>query len=117
MIDLQAITRTFLDPAIWLSKREHKVDAPTIQAVHDRTRTRTDRQEVLKGWLQSYKVFMGLEDCDRYMVVTTVLDFADEHGCDSDLRLPHNVLITNFDALHDKCRNVVRRKKDTTQAT
>lgn len=113
MIDLNAITRTLLHPAICLSKREHKVDAPTIQAVHDKTTTM--RQDVLKRWLQSYGVFQGLEGSERLSVVTKVLEIADENGCNADLRLSHDELFTKFDALHKECCKLVRPNKDGSQ--
>jgi hypothetical protein len=116
MIDLHAITRTFLHPAICLSKREHEVDAPTIQAVHDKTKT--NRQDVLKRWLQSYGVFQGLEGSERLSVVRKVLEIADENGCNADLRFSHesrDELFTKFDALHKECCNLVSANNDGSQ--
>ena len=113
MIDLHAITRTFLPPAISLSKREHKVDASAIQAIHDKTTT--NRQEVLKRWLQSYGVFQGLGGSERLAVVTTVLKIADENGCNTDLRLSPDELFAKFDALHKECCKLARAKKDGSQ--
>lgn len=113
MIDLQAITRTYLQQAISLSRREHQADAPAVQAVHDKTQT--NRQDALRKWLQSYQVFQGFVNSDRSAVAAAVLDFADGGGCDPELSLSYDELISRFDALHEKCRNVVRPKKDTTR--
>jgi hypothetical protein len=113
MIDLLAITRTFLPPAISLSKGEHKLDAATIQAVHGKSTI--NRQNVLKQWLHSYGVFQGLEDSERSRVVTKVLEFADGDGCNTGLRLSHDLLIAKFDTLHKECRAIVRTKRDGSQ--
>jgi hypothetical protein len=113
MIDLHAVTRTFLPPAICLSKREHEIDAPTIKAVHNKTQS--NRHDVLKRWLQRYGVFQGLDDSERLKIVATIIDFADQQGCNPDIRLSHDALIKHFDALHNKCRDVVRRNKDASR--
>ena len=107
MIDLDAVVETYLGPAIELAVREHKIDAPTIHAVH--TKTAPDRHATLMSWLQRYNVFQGLEKIDRVELVRTVLPFADERGCDPDLG-PHDTLIKKFDALYARCSNAVRIK-------
>jgi hypothetical protein len=107
MIDLHAVARTYLQPAISLSRREHQVDAPAIQAVHDKAET--SRKDALGKWLQTYGVFQGLLSADRVGLASAVLNFADENECDLELSLPYDELIQKFDALHQKCRSVVQR--------
>jgi len=104
MIDLQTLTRTYLQAAISLSVREHRADAPAVQAVQERTYI--GRDNALKKWLGSYRVtrFRGSDEA-----VATVLKFADEVRCDPYVRLSYDELISNFDSLHEKCLSIVRR--------
>jgi len=113
MLDLDAVARTFLRPAIWLSKREHVVDAPVIKAVHDQNQPK--REDVLKNWLRSYSVLQGLCDDQRDAVVRAILRFADKRECDLDLSLSYNGVMTNFRELYYDCKNVVQR--DVTSLT
>src|SRR5229473_605661 len=105
MIDLQTITRAYLRDAISLSKREHHADAPAVQAVHVRTHMGR-RQDALRKWLGSYRVtrFRGADQA-----VAAVLKFADDGGCDREVRLSYDELISRFDALHEQCRKLVPR--------
>jgi hypothetical protein len=110
MIDLQTITRAYLQDAISLSRREHQGDAPAVQAVHDRTQM--GRQDALRKWLGSYRVtrFSG---ADR--AAAAVLKFADDGGCDREVRLSYDELMSKFDTLHEQCRKLVHLNKDNAQ--
>jgi hypothetical protein len=70
------------------------------------------RQDALRKWLGSYRVtrFRG---ADR--AAAAVLKFADDGGCDREVRLSYDELISKFDALHEQCRKLVPLNKDNAQ--
>jgi hypothetical protein len=81
MIDLEMLARTFVGPAIEITKAniKKKMDDPAIQAVHNKGQL--DRKNALKSWLESYAAFIGFTKEDRLRVVDGMLGFADTQGC------------------------------------
>jgi hypothetical protein len=117
LIDIPGIARAYLDHAVSLSKREAKVDAPALEAVHNRNRAQNNRVDDLKNWLQKYHVFHGVITAHRYKVTKAILDFADRGERDRLLSLTFNQLIPKFDALHDACCSAVGLRRDFTSLT
>jgi len=110
MINLEMLARTFVGPAIEITKAniQKKMDDPAIQAVHDKGQP--DRENALKRWLESYAALQGFTKEDRRRVVDGMLGFADTVGCHFD-ELPFEELIKKFDHLHGICGKAVALTK------
>jgi len=106
MIDLQAVVRAFVGPAIEITQLNTKknIDSRAVNALHNKNDP--GRRETLKTWLGSYAVFQGFRHADRSSAVDAILDFGDTEGCHFDT-LANDALVDKFHRLRGVCGKAV----------
>lgn len=84
MINLDAVIRGFGPQALRLQLEEsEKIDNKTLAALGDKASP--NRGETVRGWLQSYQVFQGIEGANRPAIASAIVEWADARDTHRDL--------------------------------